>query len=178
MKVRSIRMFALSVMLFSFCVAGMVCPAYGEGPDGPPSPEHRERVRERIKTMRMWKLTEALDLDEKTAARLFPLLNQYHNRREETEMRIKEDVVSLKNALHERDRAGITALLGAVEEKHQSLERLRDEERQRLKEILTLEQQAQYLIFQIEFRRDMKRMIAEARGRRHKMRDRDFRGGR
>lgn len=43
--------------------------------DRPPTKEQMENVRERIETLRMWKLTKTLDLDEKTSAKLFPLLN-------------------------------------------------------------------------------------------------------
>jgi Spy/CpxP family protein refolding chaperone len=37
----------------------------------------RAKVRERVRTMRTAKLIELLDLDEATAARLFPVLNRY-----------------------------------------------------------------------------------------------------
>ena len=37
----------------------------------------RERVQERIRAMRTARLVEALDLDEQTTARLFPVVNKY-----------------------------------------------------------------------------------------------------
>jgi Spy/CpxP family protein refolding chaperone len=37
----------------------------------------REQILDKLRTERMWKLTEALKLDEATAARLFPLLAKY-----------------------------------------------------------------------------------------------------
>lgn len=37
----------------------------------------RAKVRQRIHALRAWRLTEALDLDDKTAAKLFPILNRY-----------------------------------------------------------------------------------------------------
>jgi len=37
----------------------------------------RAKVRERIRALRAWRLTEALDLDEQTAAKLFPILGQF-----------------------------------------------------------------------------------------------------
>ncbi|HTE56370.1 MAG TPA: hypothetical protein VK698_36200 [Kofleriaceae bacterium] len=40
----------------------------------------RERVRQRIRAMRAWYLTEQLQLDDTTAGRLFPLLGQYDDR--------------------------------------------------------------------------------------------------
>ncbi|HWM88181.1 MAG TPA: hypothetical protein VNO33_20145 [Kofleriaceae bacterium] len=40
----------------------------------------RERLRQRIRAMRAWYLSEELDLDDATAARLFPLLGTYDDR--------------------------------------------------------------------------------------------------
>src|SRR5262245_7178064 len=42
-----------------------------------PRQQMRERVQERIRAMRTARLVEALDLDEQTTARLFPLVNKY-----------------------------------------------------------------------------------------------------
>lgn len=39
--------------------------------------ERRERLKQRIRAMRAFRLTEALALDEATAGRLFPLLSRY-----------------------------------------------------------------------------------------------------
>jgi hypothetical protein len=58
--------------------------AAGQGPGGPGAltPEKREELRKRIRAMRTWYLTEQLSLDGATAARLFPVLNQYDDRLE------------------------------------------------------------------------------------------------
>ena len=42
-----------------------------------PSQKKLERIKARIRALRAWKLSEELDLDEITAARLFPILNRY-----------------------------------------------------------------------------------------------------
>jgi hypothetical protein len=61
----------------------LASPARAEGPR-PPVPERkaekerlREQIMDKLRAERMWKLTEALKLDEATAARLFPLLAKY-----------------------------------------------------------------------------------------------------
>jgi len=168
MKMHIIKGLILSVFLLGICSEGMAISAYGDDFDGPPSKEQREKVRKRIETMKMWKLTKALDLDEKTASRLFPMLNDYDKKREEIEKGIRKDISSLKDALQVNDESRIKELLEVLEQKHNTLKGLRDEERDRLREVLTIEQQARYLIFKMEFRRDMRRMISEAKGRRHK----------
>ncbi len=168
MKKYVINVLILSVFLLGFCAEGMAVSAYGNDHDGPPSREQKEKVRERIETMKMWKLTKALDLDEKSAARLFPLLNEYDKKRHKIERGIRKDIASLKDILKDKNEAGIKKLLGVLEDKHNSLQRLGDEERSRLQDVLTVEQQARYLIFKMEFRREMRKIISEARGKRHK----------
>lgn len=168
MKMHIIKVLILSVVLFGFCSEGRAMSAYGDDFDGPPSKEQRDKVRERIETMKMWKLTKALDLDEKTASRVFPMLNDYNKKRKKVEEGIRKDIDSLKDALQEKNESRIKDHLEVLEQRHNTLKRLGDEERDRLKELLTIEQQARYLIFKMEFRHEMRRMIAEAKGRRHK----------
>ncbi len=169
MKMHIIKVLILSVFLLGICFEGMAISAYGDDLDGPPSKEQRDKVRKRIETMKMWKLTKALDLDEKTASRLFPMLNEYDKKREKVERGIRKDISSLKDALQVKDESRIKDLLEVLEQKHNTLKSLKDEGRDRLREVLTIEQQARYLIFKMEFRREMRRMIAEAKGKRHKM---------
>ena len=171
MKMHIIKVFILSVFLLGICSEGMAISAYGDDLDGPPSKEQREKVRKRIETMKMWKLTKALDLDEKTSSRLFPMLNDYDKKRKEVEREIRKDIDFLKEALELKEESRIKDLLEVLEQKHNTLKRLGDEERNRLREVLTIEQQARYLIFKMEFRREIRRMIAEAKGRRHKRGD-------
>jgi Spy/CpxP family protein refolding chaperone len=82
--VRAAATFAVSALL----ALSMVRPALAEGPRPPGQPgqpgerkvdkEHlREQIIDKLRAERMWKLTEALKLDEATAARLFPLLAKF-----------------------------------------------------------------------------------------------------
>ena len=45
--------------------------------NNPKLKKKRAEVRQRIRALRAWKLTEELKLDEATAARLFPIINRY-----------------------------------------------------------------------------------------------------
>lgn len=138
----------------------------GMAPPEPPSREQMQKTRERIRTLRMWKLTEALSLDEGTASKLFPILGKYEKKREETENKLRQDMRALREALQEEDEAGLRAIIGRLEEHHKALQRLKDEERGELKEILSVKQQARYILFQMDFNREIRRMIRDARERR------------
>jgi hypothetical protein len=71
----------LSVLMLFFVSVfagqGICIPPEVSAEDRPPKKEQREKLRQRIESIKMWKLTQTLDLDEKTAARLFPLMNRY-----------------------------------------------------------------------------------------------------
>src|SRR5437660_9624140 len=79
--------------------SGAALPARAQ-PAGPAGGMRKE-VRERINMMRMWRLTEALSLDEATAQRFFPLLHRYdekllplHRQQGDLTMRLRAEVDS------------------------------------------------------------------------------------
>ena len=57
------------------------------------------------------------------------------------------------------------SLLEKLEKNRQEMQGLKDQELKGLKDILTIEQQARFLIFQHEFQREMRDMISGARGK-------------
>ncbi|MBI5633607.1 MAG: hypothetical protein HZA15_09035 [Nitrospirae bacterium] len=134
--------------------------------DRPPSKEQMEKVRKKIETMRMWKLTSALDLNEKISAQVFPVLNSYDRKRAEAEAAVRDGMRELREAVKEKNEAKMKAALGRVEQNHAALQRTNDEERAELRKILSVEQQAKYVLFQQEFNRELREFIGEARERR------------
>lgn len=164
------KRYIISILLTSFLVLGIALNGMAlpdeDDFDRPPTKELREKIRNRIETLRMWRLTRALDLDEKTAARLFPLLNRYDKKREKIERGIRDDMDALRSALNDKRMSELKDILESLEDKHRELQRLNDEERAELKKVLTPEQQAKYILFQYRFKRDIRRIIEKAR-RRH-----------
>ncbi len=130
-----------------------------------PSEEKREAIRKKIETVKIWRLTEALKLDPNAAAKLSAYLSSFDaHRRDITRAQManmKELRSSLKSAKPAETK--LRATLEKLEKNHHEMEELRDREWKGLKEMLTVEQQARYLIFQLEFQREMRDMIAGAR---------------
>lgn len=164
------RRLVITALILSIVLLGSYADAMGQSAfaEGPRPRADKEKIRERIETMKMWKLTKELNLDEKTASRLFPLLNEYDKRRSDIERNIRTDVASLRNSLHLQNGMRIQKLLNSLEKKHDMLMKLDHEERSRLKDILTLEQQARYLLFTMEFKKEIRKLITEARLKRDK----------
>lgn len=63
------------------------------------------------------------------------------------------------------DEAKMRTNLEKLEKNHNEMQALRSNEFKGLKELLTVEQQARYLLFQQDFQREMREMISGARGR-------------
>jgi len=154
------------ITLLLVCGLPAISGAEPQDFDRPSEREQPANVRQRVEAMRMWRLTKALDLDEKTSARLFPLLNKYDKRRFESERALREGIRELREALRDKREERLKALLAKLEKGHEEIMRTNDAERADLKKVLTLEQQARFILFQQEFDMEMRRMIEEAREKR------------
>ncbi len=155
-------------MVFCLLATGLVFNvpgAYAQFPEDEPSSEKREQIRKRIETLRMWKLTEELDLDEKTSARLFPVLGKYDKQRAKLQHTIRKDMRELRRSLRSDQDADYRGMLDRLEKNHKEMQSIKDAEIKELKTILTAKQQAQYLLFHMKFKREMRRIIDDSRGK-------------
>jgi Spy/CpxP family protein refolding chaperone len=141
-------------------------PDAGRGFGAPPSEERREEIRKKMEAVRIWRMTEELKLDEKTAARFLPAISSVEQKRRELMKDNVETMKELRTQLGSRnpDERKLKASLEKLEKNQQEMTRLREKEIEAAKNNLTSEQQARYLIFQQEFQREMRGMIEGARG--------------
>ena len=165
MKKHVVKMLLLFFLMFGFAATSMAEPRGGDF-DAPPTREQMEKVRNRIETLRMWKLTKALDLDEKTSAQIFPLLNRYDKKRAEIENAMRDNMRELRESLRGKREGQLKNILDRLEQNHRSMQSIKDAEWEELKGILSVEQQAKFIIFQLEFDREIKKIIEETRERR------------
>lgn len=133
---------------------------------GEPDAKKREEVRKKIETVRMWRLTEELKLDEKTGARLASFLSAMDEKRRGLVHERMETMRDLRALLKtgNPDEKKLKAGLDKLEKNRGEMVALEGKEINGIKDILSVEQQARYVIFQQEFRREMRGMIAGARG--------------
>jgi len=137
-------------------------PGRGE----PMSEEKREEVRKKIDAVRIWRLTEALKLDASTSAKLSSLLSSVNNQRRDILREQSGTINILKLAVKspKPDESQIKTSLEKLEKNHRAMQKLTDSEMSGLKNILTIEQQARYVVFQHEFTHEMRGMIRGAYG--------------
>lgn len=115
----------------------------------------------------MWKLTKDVDLDEKTSAQLFPLLNKYDKKRADIENAVRDNMKELRESLKKKREGQLRNILDRLDQNHKGIESIKDAEWQELRGILFVEQQAKFIIFQQEFDREIRKIIEETREKRH-----------
>jgi Spy/CpxP family protein refolding chaperone len=131
------------------------------------SDEKREEIRKKIETVRIWRLTEELKLDTTTSAKLASLMSSIDEQRKgliQTQMMSMRELRSTLKS-QKPDEAKIKSLLVNLEGNQRALQELRERQWKGLQDILTIEQQARFLLFQQAFRHEIQSMIANARGR-------------
>ncbi len=153
------------VLTVAFAVQGQCIMPEGDEPGPPPSKEQMEKLRQRIESIKIWKLTKALDLDEESAAVLFPLLNKYDKKRGEVQHKVKENIRDLKENLKNHNEQGLNTILGNIERYHRELQEIKDEEWDELKKVLSVENQAKFILFQMNFEREIREIIAQTKQR-------------
>jgi hypothetical protein len=146
--------------------AGGVQNSGQPGRGGQLSEEKREEVRKKIDAVRIWRLTEALKLDANTSAKLSSHLSSLDQQRREIQREQTGTINILRFALKlpKPNESLLKTNLDKFEKNHHAMQELTNSEMNGLKNILTIEQQARYVVFQHEFMREMRGMIGGARG--------------
>lgn len=129
----------------------------------------RAKVKERIKLIKMWKLTEILDLDEERAARIFPVIQRFDAQKEAIHDQHGKNIKTLKAALEADapDDKNLTTLIEGMLEERNKLVRIQTEEIEALRGLLSAQELGKLILFQDEFRKEIHKIVSESRrGRR------------
>jgi hypothetical protein len=131
--------------------------------DEMPREKDLARVRKKVEALRAWQLTEVLNLDEETSSRLFPAMRQTDQERWKIESRNRELVREMSRSL-EQGKPDPRKIDGILDELLSNrMELVRAEARhERVRQILSPEDTARYLMFQLKFQREIKRKAAQA----------------
>jgi len=129
--------------------------------------DRRERVMKRIEMMRMWKMTEDLNLTEREGSVLFPFLRGLEEERRGLDKERGRAMRELRATMRGEnpDYVVINELLERIERARAELRRLDDREFEKVRDLLNPEQVARYIIFKQDFDRDIRDVIFRARRR-------------
>ncbi|HEX7321238.1 MAG TPA: hypothetical protein VF399_12890 [bacterium] len=145
--------------MWRLIVIGLLgCLVFAQGPPDKDDP------REIIEKVRMYRLTQELDLTTEQAVKFFPKLNEIRKAEqkffEERLEIIKELKELLKNNAADKELiVVIDRLKNSQDEKQQAQAEVMDE----MRDILSPQQQARFLIFQEEFEREIREVIKAVR---------------
>ena len=136
-------------------------------PRAPGVPEGRRLVE----TIKIWKMTEALNLDEDQAAKLFPRLAQLEASRREffrQQRALREELAELLKQRPLRDQ-DVKARLEQLERAEVDFRGREHTIRGGLRSILSVEQQARLALFEDRFETEIRRTIQDLRQRRRRL---------
>lgn len=150
-------------------VFGLASGAMAQSPAPPASkPPGVPEGRRLVETIKIWKMTEALNLDEDQAAKLFPKLTQLEASRREFHRRqriLRDELAELikQRPLREEE---IKARLDQLDRTEVDFRVQEQAIRGGLRSVLSLEQQARFTLFEDRFETEMRRVILDLRQRR------------
>ena len=128
----------------------------------------RERSLDRIQMIRMWRLVDTLRLDKEASARFFATTNYYEETKKKLIKDINEDTLRLRSLMRDMNPPDkeLKDILLRIKNRRKDLLDLTNRQTEEEMNLLRLEQQARYILFQIDFQREMDEMIREIRGER------------
>jgi hypothetical protein len=152
---------------------GLALPEAALAQPGKRGPDARAakqaKLRQKLRAARAWKLTEELDLDEATAGKLFPVLNQFDDKF----VKVMEHGAALRRELRKeldggaaRD-ARINEIINAMLENQRALWKLGEERFLAIRKHLSPAQAAKALVLLPEIDRAVQREIRKVM-RRHR----------
>ena len=135
---------------------------FGKGP-------RHEKIRKRIETIKIWKLTEKLDLTSEQSEKFFPIYNRFEADRDSvldekfTAFGKLDSLLKLEDP-PEKD---IFAALDKLDSFEGKVQGLRKKFRNDLKGILTTKQLGELYVFEMHFMREIRQIIRDARREMH-----------
>lgn len=135
-----------------------------------PAINHKEmsEMYRKIRALKKKKIVEALALNKESADKILSVIDKYDNKRRESNRSMREDVRNLKKAVDDKQDDAVKTLVDKITQNRKDLLLLNQAEMDELKSVLTVEQQARYILFSIDFHKAIRRIIAEKRSRRDK----------
>ena len=126
----------------------------------------REKIREKVRQMRMAKLIEVLDMDEATATKLLPRMNDYYDKIGEVQHDTGEARRELRALLDadKVDAAKVNKLIDRMIANRDKVHTLESDMIKEVRKILTAEQAAKMIVVLPKINRGLEQKIRKAAG--------------
>ncbi len=132
---------------------------------GPGNPMMREKIRERIKTIKIWRLTEALELSSPQSEKFFVIYSGY----EKDSEKLKEDKLQLLRKLDDfstdkkKPDDELRKVMGDITGVEHAESKLKEEYFKKLSDVLTTRQIAKLMVFEEKFERELWQTMRDIR---------------
>jgi hypothetical protein len=146
--------------------------SFGQGPPPPEDMPMRAKIRERLQTIKIWRLTEEVGLTSEQSEKFFPLYNQHQKAIDELEFK-RGEILNRLEEMTEDDKTEDGLISGAIRELEENSQRMTQERNRfidQISSVLDTRQKARWLVFEDRFRQRIQEIIQDIR--------REFRGGR
>jgi Spy/CpxP family protein refolding chaperone len=153
------KVLGIFLLSLTLCGSWAWAESWKEGKDA------RSKAWERIHMIKMLKLTEALKLDRETAARFFAVDNRYEEGKRKLRRDLHENIHRLRNLMQDMNppEGELRELLSRIKNRKKDLDDLVQKQTDEEMSLLKPAQQARYVLFQIDFQREMQDLIREIR---------------
>lgn len=137
-------------------VSVFACLIFGTWAEARPQqagPQARAKLRDNINTLRLLRMTEALELTEEQTAKLFPALTRIEREKSDLQRRMGTEIRDLRAALEKEPvrEADVLAMVKRIRDIRQSIKEKDGEFEATLDESLTPVQKGKYLLFLVDF---------------------------
>jgi Spy/CpxP family protein refolding chaperone len=164
---KKLRLSGMFFLVFIFLLAAQA--VYAQRPPARPFPEEgkRERLRDEIETMKMWKMLEVLNLTDEQSDKFLPAWRELQKAQKDFREKREDLLKSLEGVLgaEKPDEGKIRDIMGQLEKERSRLDEVQQRFRQKAQEVLTIEQQAKLLLFEDRFEKRMMEIIRQYRER-------------
>ena len=128
----------------------------------------REKSRERIQMVKMLKLTEALRLDREAAARFFAVNGQFEETKRRLRWDLNQDIERLRHLTRDLNapEKELRETVLRIKIRRKDLNDLSNKQLEEELNLLRPDQQARYILFTIDFRREIDDIVREVRDER------------
>ena len=156
-------------LLILFAGAASAQGPMGGGPGGrfggPDSGPMRERLRQRVETMKIWKLTEAVGLTSEQSEKFFPLYNKHQQEMDKIDDRRFELINRLDTLVNDPKSSDqkIDEIVGQLNDIPQQMSAERSRFFKDVSSVLSERQQAKLIVFEERFRQQLQDFIRDVR---------------
>jgi Spy/CpxP family protein refolding chaperone len=143
-------------MIVSF-FACLIFGIWAEARPQQAGPQARAKLRDNINTLRLLRMTEALELTEEQTAKLFPALTRIEREKTDLQRRMGTEIRDLRAALEKEPvrEADVLGMVKRIRDIRQSIKEKDGEFEATLDESLTPVQKGKYLLFLVDFARGL-----------------------